>query len=937
MGPGSTETGYIAKGLLYVGFMRIKNTGYNSALVLPTGAWKAMFVRGDQMAQTSAAGLDHNGPIGATSIHSGKLNGIPEPYKSACEGALMLPMTGGSWQMLLFKGDRVCWYHWDTKVRSEGPVTELRHADGLPAWGTMLPVGYREGVDALLMDSTAESPYWTTYVFKNDRVATIDWRNGCTRECRIYEGAQPTAGWAKLPAEWLRDYDHVLPLPDVSSAKRSLLIKGGNGCVFNWNTGPEKTGALTTLMPELAALPAPYTTQYKPIVGRWSTSAAPNPVTVRVDLDGLGATRQFSGDIDQVNGATRSFLYSFRVSAPAIAASATEVTAVGSVQWKPPYVGCTAKITIPRVAAGSPTPNLRLELRFNDGNVVPYVLPYESAHLRTIDLEIDAMANRAALASYNTATDAVAGPPDYVDRQLTIASAFAEAGIELRSAGTVNEVGTADSGTDLKWSDSELHTAMLHNFSGHAETEQWKLWAFVASRHVNDSTGVMFDVNEGKQRQGMAVFYDQISGQPGYFILGLYVHELGHCLNLQHSWQKNDSGAPLGPRDGRGDLSWMQYWNLYTAEDGSSGWDVFWSRFPFTFTDNELAHLRHAFRYDIIPGGANWAAQGSAAYNTQDPALAAMDDPIADDSGLALTLSARPFAYGEPVTVEIKLARDGRDVTVHRDLSPKSEYLTIAITAPSGITRPFRPLARQCNGHSDDTLTTLTAEAPALYESAYLGAGADGQYFTDPGLYTVRALYTAPDGSRVVSPDLTIRIRLPRTGEDQDAGELLMGDQAGTLMALLGSDSPALQAGNDALAELSDRFPDHPLAVYSHLAQGANAGRHYQHIRDGRLHIRQPDTKDAVTQLTAAVDASTGPGGLNDITLNAAMRRLATVHAKAGDHTAASATLDRMVDHFRAQHLPTHILTTIQDQADTTRRQIIPGDQNRPHKGRKRT
>ncbi|MFB4307302.1 tol-pal system YbgF family protein [Actinomadura sp. GTD37] len=914
--------------------MRIKNTGFGSAAALPTSEnFQGMFVRGDKVAATLGTALRYDGLIGG--FDSGKLNAIPEPFKSACDGMLMLPTVGGCWQTVFFKGDQACWYHWDNKLVSNGPWTAL--AKGGPTWNTLLPAAYKSDVDALLMDSIEESAVWRTYVFKGDRVATIDWATGCTRDVRIYEGAQPTAGWARLPAEWLRDYDHVLPLPSVSGAKRSLLIKGGNGCVFNWNTGPEKTGALTTLMPELAKLPAPYTTQYKPIVGRWATSAAPNPVTVRVDLDGLGATRQFSGDIDQISGATRSPLYSFRVSAPVIAASATEVTATGRVQWKPAWTGCTAKITIPRVTQTSSAPALRVEFRFDDGNVPTYDLPYESAHLRTIDLEIDAMANRAALASYNTATDAVAGPPDYVDRELTIASAFAEAGIELRAAGTVNEVGTADSGGDLKWSDSELHTAMLHNFSGRAESEQWKLWAFVASQHVNGHTGIMFDVNEGKQRQGMAVFYDQVNGNPGYFILGLYVHELGHCLNLLHSWEKNLAGAPLGTRDGYGDLSWMQYWNLYRAEDGSSGWDVFWSRFPFTFTANELAHLRHAFRYDIIPGGANWAAQGSAAYNTQDPALAAMDDPITDDSGLALTLSARPFAYGEPVTVEIKLARDGRDVTVHRDLSPKSEHLTVAVTAPSGITRPFRPLARQCNGHSDDTLTTLTAEAPALYESAYLGSGADGQYFTDPGLYTVRALYTAPDGSRVVSPNLTIRIRLPRTGDDQDAGELLMDDQTGTLMALLGSDSPALQTGNATLSELADRFPDHPLTVYANLAHGANAGRHYQHIQDGRLHVRQPDTKQAVTQLTAAIDASTGPGGLNNITLNAAMRRLATIHAKAGDTTAADATLTRMVDHFRNQHVPAAVLTTIQAQADTTRETIIPDHDTNPRNRNRRT
>jgi hypothetical protein len=112
--------------------------------------------------------------------------------------------------------------------------------------------------------------------------------------------------------------------------------------------------------------------------------------------------------------------------------------------------------------------------------------------------------------------------------------------------------------------------------------------------------------------------------------------------------------------------------------------------------------------------------------------------------------------------------------------------------------------------------------------------------------------------------------------------------------------------------------------VYANLAHGANAGRHYQHIRDGRLQVRPPDTKQAVTQLTAAVDASTGPGGLNNITLNAAMRRLAVVHAKAGDTTAADATLTRMVDHFRDRHVPAAVLATIQAQADTTRETINP-------------
>ncbi|MFI0453579.1 hypothetical protein [Actinomadura sp. 6N118] len=111
--------------------MRIKNTGFNSAVVPPTALWRAMFLRGGQAAQTSAAGLEHNGPIGAATFHDGKLNNVPEPHKSACEGALMLPPSDGAWQMLLSKGDRVCHYDWDRRtIISEEPAADFMQAAG---------------------------------------------------------------------------------------------------------------------------------------------------------------------------------------------------------------------------------------------------------------------------------------------------------------------------------------------------------------------------------------------------------------------------------------------------------------------------------------------------------------------------------------------------------------------------------------------------------------------------------------------------------------------------------------------------------------------------------------------------------------------------------------------------------------------------------------
>ncbi|MGI5170640.1 hypothetical protein ACQEU3_40460 [Spirillospora sp. CA-253888] len=942
-GPGN------GKELVFVGFMRIKNTGVGAVLAYPfdlPGFWGAIFLRGDRMALLDTAAspskLRYDGPIdGATWVGFGD-HPLPEPYRSACEGALPLPVpASGNLQMLLFKGDRAYWYRRGTGKVSEGPVGDL--ANGGSNWSTMLPAHYRDQVDALLMDSVQDGAAWRTYVFKGDRVATIDWASGCTRDCTIREGAQPTAGWAKLDTDWISDLDHVVMLPTVSGAKRSLLVKGTKGCVFNWDTGPEKVGELTALMPELAPLPAPYTTQYRPVSGRWEYAASGAVFPIRVDVDGPTSTYTLSGDLFARNGATQTYHSSFTGKA-SVAASATELVATCTPTWsRSGMTISTIKVVIPRVPAGQAAPAGRLELISTGGGSSALNLAFQSPYFRTIELETDAMAGKPVFDSYDTATATV--PPGYRDRTLSVASAYTETGIEMVASST-NELTLdgAEADTDLLWSNSELHAAMLAHFKGYADASQWKLWAFVASKVFDSSTqgagttvGRMFD-GIGKQRQGLAVFYDAqaTGGEIGTREeLHTWIHEIGHALNLAHSWDKANVGAQLGARDGYGDLSWMCYSHKYQYDDTVQGSDAYWERFRFSFTTNELIHLRHAFYNNIVPGGADFFVTGATSkHAAADAALAAMSEPLADDSGLALTLSARPFLYGEPVAVEVRLARAGRDVQVDPDLSTEGGNLAFAIAAPSGATRMFRPLAHDCAGNRAPDLTTLTADLPALYASAYLGSGADGQYFTDPGLYRVRALYTAPDGSQVVSNTLEVRVRLPLTADDQNAGELLMGDQTGTLIGLLGSDSPSLQAGNDALSELSGRFADHPLALYAHLAQGANAGRHFQRLEDGRITVRPPDTKDATTQLTSAIQASTGPAGLNNIALGTTMRRLARVHAKAGDLELAEQDLARMVDYFRAQKLPAHVLDTIQAQADTTRDQIAPDGPRPRNKGK---
>jgi hypothetical protein len=578
----------------------------------------------------------------------------------------------------------------------------------------------------------------------------------------------------------------------------------------------------------------------------------------------------------------------------------------------------------------SPAPWLTLE----DPNGYRHLwqqLPWESAAFRTVDYELDTVAGQFELASYDTAKATT--PPGYVNQVITVRSAYAEAGIDLRDSGAREILDTSGSGADLLWSDAELHAAMVAHFSAYRDVPQWKLWALAAGKYAGGvgTAGIMFDYLAGLQRQGTAVFAQTLKD---YNLAGkawemhTYIHEVGHAFNLVHSWSKAGANppGPLGPKSGYGDLSWMNYPQNYQGPT-ADGIDAYWSAFPFRFSDDELRHLRHGFYRNVIMGGSNWST--GAAMDLSAGELFA--PPLSDESGLVLELNGQAvFEYGEPVVAQLKLGRNGSGggggtgaLTVARNLNPSAGHVAVSITDPYGRARQFRPLSRVCEGHGlEGTSVALTAAEPAVYTSAYLGYGADGLYFSEPGLYRITAAYQAPDGSRVVSATRAIRVRQPIARADQAVGECLMGDDQGQLLAFRGSDAPQLQAGNDALQEVIERYGDHPLAAHALLARGSNAGRHFQQIRNGRLVVRAPDIKESVQQLGAAINASTGEAGLDNITLNEAMRRLARVHAKDGNLVEADAVLDRMVTTFRGKHLAKPVLATIKSQAEETRATI---------------
>ncbi|GLF99598.1 hypothetical protein [Streptomyces yaizuensis] len=913
---------------------RYKSTAYAYAVSHASASgWNALFASGDKALVIGENDQISSGAL--TAAYGGALAPLVGVWTSCTEGALQPPDENGVRQLLLFYGDNYLWLRWGTtRVHETGPWRNLRLGPIGTTLGQLLPAAWQSGIDVLLQAPTAANGAWQTYFFRGERVLTLNSETGVIRNVPIGEGpdaGQP--GWGKLPTAFTHDLDHILALPPAAGGiRRSLLIKGADGVILNWSTGVEKQGALTTLTPGLAKLTGDIAVPREAFSGRYEWRSATTKLVLRVDLEGPTTSRMISGDIFSLGGGGSRYENSFRCTPTTVQVSPGSVVAdAATVEFDDPSTPATTlSLLIDRKPLSGALPSAIWDLNRADWTQTLSGNGHRrSPYLRTIDHEVDSVTGTAAFESYDTARAAT--PPGYRNRVLTVPAAFAEAGLELRAAGVRNTVDTSGSGTDLRWSTAELHAAMVANFSQHADSPQWKLWTLVATRYAETrfgflTYGIMFDTI-GPSRQGVAVFNDalQLDGALGNRVdLHTHVHELGHAFNLMHSWDKNAAWppAPLGPRWGYGDLSWMNYPYYYEGPNGDTGENAYWADFPFRFSESELRHLRHGFLPYVIPGYARWSLGGAS--QVPDPGL--FIPPATDESGLRLELTGRTaFEYGEPVVAELRLTRSGtRDqVTVSPLLHPHDGHVVLRIQDPYGNARIYRPLARTCHGHGDDAPTTvLDHTTPALYESAYIGSGGDGLYFAEPGLYRVTAAYQAPDGSRTVSAPTAFRVRAPLDRTDQHVGELLIGDEQGTLLTLLGSDAPTLTSGNDALQEVVERYGDHPLATYARLARGANAGRHFQTLTDSGLTVRPPDIADSVRQLTAAVDASLGDEGLDNITLNAAMRRLALVHAKDGDTEAANQVLDTLVTTFENKGVPAPVQATVTAQADAVREQI---------------
>ncbi len=579
------------------------------------------------------------------------------------------------------------------------------------------------------------------------------------------------------------------------------------------------------------------------VSGRYSNCPRPWKLELRVDVDSYRPTKMVSGDYYYVSGSTTSYFGSFKLEAPSIYVSSSQVTIIGiaDMTWSTPYR--KVRIVIPKHNIFQPSANAYLQwYTLTNKKGADYVCLYDSPYFRTIQLEEDFETGVTPFSSYNTG----ALPSGGTARDLSVSKAYAEAGVEVQSSLNSNSIPTSEADSNHKWNNAELHDAMEKHFSLWQNIPHWKAWLFHANAHEYGSglLGIMFDQKD-RQRQGCASFYQAIdsnSATDQRTQLYVNVHELGHCFNLFHSFHKKYMNPPLPNRPSS--LSWMNYPSMY-----SGGEAAFWNNFPFQFDELELKHLRHAYRNDIVLGG-NPFGEGAALEHH-----GGFLDNVRDESGLQLKLTSPHFVgLGTPIHIGIELtnvSNEPREVAM--DLHPNCGLVQVTLQKPNGKVIVYHPPMSYL------VLPELQYLEPGdtLEESAYIGFdNDDGQIFNMPGSYRLFATYYSPDGSAIRSAMDQINVSAPRTREEEVLAELMLGREQGMLFFVEGSYSESLQKGNDAFAEILDRFADHPLANHVRYVEGLKKRRTFLQVDTENKLTLQKQNKTESDELLKKVASS---------------------------------------------------------------------------------
>lgn len=695
------------------------------------------------------------------------------------------------------------------------------------------------------------------------------------------------------------------------------------------------------LFPELGAddAPPPADQVYLPISGAYVGERGTQRLELRLDLrepNPHGLYRPLnlvSGDFFRdVGGGEWDYRHSFIVEHPYARWQADEVVITGTMSsYRHLEVAPAAtdlilrqilRITIPLRTQHEPPAPATVEIVHWGNYKITFLCDKTSTFLRTIDLEIDRIAGTELPRAFQTHS-VTERPADLPAFELDIARAYQRAGVDMRIIAADDVFDATGAGEDAKWDEDELHNAMQYHFSQWKDEPQWKLYLLAATHFKMypkyQVTGIMYDSqyrdpNDPYPRQGAAAFYATMQRAWGNLpqaefdrnFLRTCVHELGHALNLLHSFDKDRPES----------LSWMNYpWRYpygYSLPPGWNGTHEFWQQCRFEFDAEELRHLRHHPLLEVIPGGAPFGAMG------HDVAAPVPVPPtVQEKAPFALYVRTRPerylFHFAEPVTVEIKLKNQTQEpVEVPAMLNPEFGLLELYIRDPKGRVQPYRPLFKLCG----EARTTTLDPGQSLYESVFIAYGAGGFYFEEPGEYQIWAVYGAGE-RRLRSNALRVRVAFPQAPGEEEMALLTFGQEQGHVLYMRGARH--LASANDELREVTERFPKTNLSRYIHFCFGSSQHREFKDLVSGQ--VQPPQIEQSAKDLAEAskLVGRRRTSTLDNITHGQAVDLLLDCYRQMDQQEEAVAVLEKTVRYFKRMEVKKDVIADYRHKAEAIR------------------
>jgi hypothetical protein len=556
------------------------------------------------------------------------------------------------------------------------------------------------------------------------------------------------------------------------------------------------------------------------IAGRYLGADDAHLVQLRVDVGEEGSLGMISGDLYRRQGGASPvgevfdpdaedgwrYLGSFvsqLISQRWVHGRALELSAPLSFQSRADLYGQLAlKIYVPLV--GRPETSAEIEVliashrKADEAFVVRAQVHRRATALRDVRLRVDRAADPQTGQPYATPAPFTVGtaspfPDDMAGQEVTVHSAFAQAGVSLHITEGDKAIVLPERAHKHGLGDDELH-AILAAASKDEPNEGWWMHLLIAPRYCwRGVLGIMYDSERANPRHGVVVFYDELrrvapEGSPEFareFVFTT-VHEIGHAFNLLHSFQKGYfGGSDMTPRPAS--PSWMNYPHYYphgrmVKFDQA---DDFWRDFRFTFDREELEHLRHHERGEVLMGGDCFGSIGDLITPVS----------LGGAGPLAVRLEAPALVdFGEPFTVALVLTnRSAQPITV--GLPPDTlDALEVVIARPNGAVQRFEPLLHR---RVIEVIEHELAPGETRRIPVSLFYGKHGFTFPDPGTYRLAAVVHPANLPAIRTTTLPLCVGAPSRELEKPLIDMVYGDEQGHFLTFYGGDH--LRQGKQAL------------------------------------------------------------------------------------------------------------------------------------------